>query len=63
MRKPSWALVTFASLAAKRRALSGVDGASAAEDGVAKTLHIASVDTRQVAASTGGMGKTMRSHM
>lgn len=61
MEKPSWALATFMSRASAEAAVPRGDGFSAR--GPARSFWIAKIDTRQVAASTGGMGKTLRAHI
>jgi hypothetical protein len=61
MQKPSWALATFASRSSADRSVP-LDGTMNA-DGPARSFWIAKVDARQVSGSTGGMGKTMRTHM
>ena len=61
MQKPSWALVTFATRQGADTAVP-LDSTPSAT-GAARQFWIAKIDSRQVAASTGGMGKTMRAHI
>jgi HEAT repeat protein len=62
MNKPSWALVTFATKSAADAAVPRA-GEEIRARGIARSFWMAKIDVRQVAASQGGMGQTMRAHM
>eukprot|EP01043_Picozoa_sp_COSAG02_P124005 COSAG02_NODE_61040_length_269_cov_1.217647_1_plen_89_part_11 len=62
MQKPSWALVTFVATSAADAAVPR-QGEGIRARGIARSFWIAKIDPRQVAASTGSMGKVMHTHM